>query len=399
MPPSGASPFITIACLGMVSFGVVLTTLGASLPVVIERFGIDKTEAGALLALVSLGVLAGSMSFGPIADRRGYKGMLLVAFAAIVVGLEAVALAQTLTMLRVALLVIGVAGGMVNGGVNALVADVSGRERDAALTFVGAFFGVGAAGVPLLLATLSDALPFAGILAASGAFVCVPLIVTARAKFPDSKQPHGFPLVEARRLLRDPLLLLIGALLFLESGVETMTGGWTPTFFVDELGVPLRRAPMFLAIFWSGLLLGRLALSVVLRSVRASRVVIVSIAGATAGSMLLIASRSVTVGGIGVFMMGAGFAATFPVMFGVVGERFAHLSGTALGVVMAMALTGGMLLPYVTGVVASANGLRAAFVIVPVALVLLGGLIVRLTPRLWPASVAGGSEEKPRRPG
>ena len=30
-----------IACLGMLSFGIVLTTLGAVLPSVIERFGID----------------------------------------------------------------------------------------------------------------------------------------------------------------------------------------------------------------------------------------------------------------------------------------------------------------------------------------------------------------------
>lgn len=383
----GSASFITIACLGMVSFGVVLTTLGASLPVVIERFSIDKTEAGGLLALVSFGVLVGALSFGPIADRRGYKGMLLVAFAAIVIGLEVVAAARTLPVLRIALLVIGVAGGVVNGAVNALVADVSGRDREAALTFVGAFFGVGAAGVPLLLGTLSDALPFSGILAASGALVCVPLIVTARTTFPRSKQPHGFPVAEARRLLGDRVLLLIGAMLFLESGVETLTGGWTPTFFVDELGIPVQRAPLFLAVFWLGLLLGRLVLSVVLRRVSGARVMVASIAGALAGSVLLIASPSATLGAIGVFIMGAGFAATFPVMFGVVGERFAQLSGTALGIVMAMALSGGMLLPYVTGVIASLSGLRVAFAVVPVSLILLGGLVVRLAARLWPARV------------
>ena len=34
------------ACTGMAVFGVVLTTVGAVLPSVIERFGVDKAHAG-----------------------------------------------------------------------------------------------------------------------------------------------------------------------------------------------------------------------------------------------------------------------------------------------------------------------------------------------------------------
>ena len=52
-------------------------------------------------------------------------------------------------------------------------------------------------------------------------------------------------------------------------------------------------------------------------------------------------------------------------------DRYAQLSGTAFSVVIVMALTGGMVLPYVTGVLGASYGLRGSFVIVPVALVLL----------------------------
>jgi len=380
-----ASPFITIACLGMVAFGIVLTTLGASLPVFIERFGIDKTQAGALLSLVSFGVLAGSLSFGPIVDRRGYKGMLVLSFAAIVAGLELVAVAPTLGLLRFALLVIGFTGGMVNGGVNALVGDVSGENRSSALTFVGAFFGVGAAGVPLLLSALAGTVPHAAILAACGAFVLVPLVVTWRTEFPESKQPHGFPVHDARRLLASPLLLAIGAMMFLESGVETTAGGWIPTLFVEELQVAVERAPIFLSIFWFGLLIGRLTLSRVLRTVAASRVLLASLAIAFVGSVLLVMARESVLAGVGVFVLGAGFASTFPVLFGVIGERFAHLSGTALGIGMTMALSGGMLMPYVTGAIASSRGLRTSFAIVPACLIVLWLMVASSRQRLWPA--------------
>jgi hypothetical protein len=43
----------------MLAFGIVLTTLGAVLPSLVERFGIDKSAAGALFLLMSFGILVG----------------------------------------------------------------------------------------------------------------------------------------------------------------------------------------------------------------------------------------------------------------------------------------------------------------------------------------------------
>jgi MFS transporter, FHS family, glucose/mannose:H+ symporter len=88
------------ACLGMLVFGIVLTTLGSILPSLIERFGMDKSSAGSLFFLMSMGILAGSVVFGPIADRYGYKALLLGSLALILVGLEVIAFAPSLGMLR-----------------------------------------------------------------------------------------------------------------------------------------------------------------------------------------------------------------------------------------------------------------------------------------------------------
>jgi len=141
----------------------------------------------------------------------------------------------------------------------------------------------------------------------------------------------------------------------------------------------------FLSIFWFGLLIGRLTLSRVLRTVAASRVLLASLAIAFVGSVLLVMARESVLAGIGVFVLGAGFASTFPVLFGVIGERFAHLSGTALGIGMTMALSGGMLMPYVTGAIASSRGLRTSFAIVPACLIVLWLMVASSRQRLWPA--------------
>ena len=371
-----------IACLGMLAFGIVLTMLGAVLPSVIERFGIDTAAAGSLFLLMTFGILLGSVVFGPIVDRNGYKGMLLLATALIAVGIEGIAFAPSMACLRVAVVVVGFGGGIINGGTNALVADVSADDRTAGLSLLGVFFGVGAVGVPFVLASLLGTFTHSAIIAAVGAFVAVPFVITAATPFPAPKQPQGFPLATAGRLLRDPVLLLMGLMLFLQSGIEITVGGWTATFFKDELRITERRALVYLSLFWFGLMLARLALGSVLKRVAPTRVLLGCIAVGVVGAATLILARDASVAALGVFLLGVGLAATFPVVLGFAGDRYAELSGTAFSVVIVMALTGGMLLPWLTGVLGATYGLRGSFVIVPVALVLLSVLLAIVASRL-----------------
>jgi fucose permease len=365
-----------IACLGMLSFGIVLTTLGAVLPSVIERFGIDKAAAGSLFLLMTFGILVGSVVFGPIVDRNGYKGMLLLAIALIVIGLEGIAFAPSLSLLRVAVATIGFGGGIINGGTNALVADISSDGRTAGLSLLGVFFGVGAVGVPFALGSLLGVLSYTAIIAAIGALVVVPLLITAVTPFPAPKQPQGFPLAAAKGLVRDPVLLVMGLMLFLESGMEITVGGWTATYFKEELQIPDQRALIYLSLYWLGMMLARVALGSVLRRVAPTRVLFACLATAFLGATLLLLARNVSLAATGVFLLGCGFAATFPVVLGFVGDRYAHLSGTAFSIVIVMALTGGMLLPYLTGVLGASYGLRGSFVIVPAAVILLSALLL-----------------------
>lgn len=362
----------------MATFGIVLTTLGASLPGVMSKFGIDKAQAGALLSLLTFGVLAGSLVFGPIVDARGHKNLLVFAFATIIVGLEATAFAPSIGVLRGAVALIGFSGGLLNGAANALTSEVSEKQRAATLTFVGAFFGVGAAGVPLLMATLSQDASQAMILGAIAPAIVLPLVLTAMATFPASKQPHGFLTVDQRRLLRDRPLHLMGLILFLQSGVETTVGGWTTTFFAEELRVSPERAPLYLSLFWFGMMVTRLSLGIVLQRAAAVRVVLVSIAVSVASALLLVSSQTEITASLAVFLLGCGFAATFPVIFAFIGDRYVGLSGTAIGMAMVMALVGGMFLPYVAGVLGGIHGMRASLLLVPMCLLVQATLLPML---------------------
>jgi FHS family glucose/mannose:H+ symporter-like MFS transporter len=382
MSESSRRALFVCACLGLLTFGIVLTTLGSVLPSIIERFGIDKAQAGALFLLMTLGILAGSLVFGPLVDHYGYKGILLAAIVLIFVGLEGIAFAPSLGLLRTAIVVIGFGGGIINGGTNALVADISSGERGANLNLLGVFFGVGAVGVPFVLATLTGRFSQSALIAGVGALVVVPLAVIAVTRFPAPKHAQGFPIAAAGGLLKDPLLLLMGLILFLESGIEITVGGWTSTFVKEELAVPAEPALLLLSLYWLGMMLARIALGRILRRASHFSALYTCLVIALAGAALLLTARDVTAAAVGVFLLGVGFAAMFPTVLGFIGDRYAALSGTAFSLAIAMALVGGMLLPYVTGVLGDKYGMRGSFVIVPVALVMLGLLLGVLSRRL-----------------
>jgi fucose permease len=342
---------------------------------VIERFDIGKTAAGSLLLLNTLGIVVGSVVFGPVVDRWGYKEMLLAAIAIVVVGLEAIALSSSMAWLRVAVLFSGFGGGMLNGGANALVADTSAEGRTAGLSKLAIFFGFGAVGMPLALGSLLGRYSYTTILAGIAALGLVPLAATAVTRFPSPKQAQGLPLASARRLLGDPILLAFGAMLFLESGMEITVGGWTSTFVKDELQVGDRNALVYLSLYWLGMMVGRTTLGFTLRRFAPTRILLSCLTIGLVASLVVIATHDPAVAAIAIFSLGVGHSATFPLVLGFVADRYSALSGTAFSVVMVMALTGGMILPYLTGALGASYGLRASLLIVPTALVSLAAIL------------------------
>ncbi|MGH7604376.1 MAG: MFS transporter [Gemmatimonadaceae bacterium] len=369
------------ACLGLLTFGIVFTTLGSVLPSIMARFGIDKAEAGSLFLLMSFGILAASLVFGPLVDRYGYKGILLAATVMVAIGLEWIAFASSLATLRLAVLVTGFGGGIINGGTNALVADISVEDRSAKLNLLGAFFGVGAVGVPFVLGMLIDRYTQAAMLAGVGAVLLIPIVMITVAAFPAPKQPQGFPIAQAGKLLRDPLLLLMGVILFFESGNEITVGGWTSTFVTEELGAPARNALLILSLYWTGMTVARFALGYILRRAAAIAVLYTCIAVGLGGALLMLTTHGIGVAAIGAFALGVGFAAMFPTVLGFIGDRYAALSGTAFSVGIAMALCGGMVLPYAAGLVGTRYGMRDSFAIVPAALIIQAVLLGVLARR------------------
>ena len=72
----------------------------------------------------------------------------------------------------------------------------------------------------------------------------------------------------------------------------------------------------------------------------------------------------------GLFLIGAGLSPGFPVMLGITGNMFKEISGTAFSFAMIIALTGNMVINYITGVLVNQFGVRS-FIYVIVAEIII----------------------------
>ena len=142
-------------------------------------------------------------------------------------------------------------------------------------------------------------------------------------------------------LLGDATLLLVGLLLFLQSGMEITLGGWSGDYAHDVLRLEEWRSILLLSLFWVGMMTARVVLSRLLRSQPATRLFPIFLAVTLVGAGLLLAVPNVVAAGMGLLLLGAGLASGFPILLGFLGGLYQDLTGTAFSAAFVMALLGG----------------------------------------------------------
>jgi fucose permease len=348
----------------MFLFGIVMALLGAVLPIVSTRVGLDLGAAGNLFLVMNAAMLAASFVLGPVLDRFGFRGVLSGAPLLIGLGLALVAQAGGRSVLFAAVAVLGFFGGAVNSATNTLVADLhpDAREKAAALNRLGVFFGFGALLLPFLIGSMLERLGLGPILLLTAALGLLVALFAAALRFPPGKQA-GVDLKEALSVLRHPLVAVLAALLFFQSGNEFLVGGYLSLFLTRETGATVEAASYVLAGYWAAVMIARTLLSRVLTGLKPSRVVPV-MAGLSAFALALAAlAPSFALAAAALITAGLTLAGIFPTVLGIAGALLPKRSGTVFGVLFTVALSGGMSIPWLAGHLAASAGLRAPLIL------------------------------------
>ncbi len=346
------------AYLGMLLFGISLITLGSVAPGLKEKFSLDAISFGTLFSILPFGILSGSLFFGPIADRYGFKIIFLLAGLSTFIGFEGIAYAHSLTILKASVFLFGFGGGILNGASNAVVSDISESDKGANLSFLGVFFALGALGMPFILGILEKKFPFDTIVAGVGYVALLGVALFSATRFPVAKQAHGISFKEVWNLLNDNFLLLVGFFLLCQSSFEAIINNWTTTYLLNKISISMSNALYALSLYVVGMAITRIILGKILKRVSSKSILLMSIALLVIACVLIQFGTSFSLSAIGLVILGAGLAAGYPVTLGFVGDRYKTLSGTAFSIVISMALVGSMIINYLMGLIVERFGIQ-----------------------------------------
>ena len=344
------------ACIGMLLFGIVMISIGSILPSISAKLNLDEAQQGVIATMLPLGILIGSVFFGPIVDRFGYKLLLMVSSLFIIAGLEGIGYASVPWMVEVSILMIAIAGGVINGATNALGSDISADDKSANLSLLGVFYGIGALCMPLALSSLKVFLPSETIIKCVGAFVVIPFIYFVLIRFPEPKQTQGIPVTAYLKLVKEKILLLFGFVLFFQSAVEGLINNWSTSYLKIYIGE--EKALLTLMAIPVAMTVTRLVFGIILRKINPATVLVFSILIAILGAIILKFADTQLLATVSLALFGVGLAAGFPVILSYIGQIYASMSGTAFSIALVIALTGNTLLNYLTGIATQRMGIE-----------------------------------------
>jgi fucose permease len=408
--------------VAIAGYGLTMTVFGAVLPRLIRQFRWSYTASGAVLAASAAGFFLTTLASGYLLRRVTTRALIVGGALAAAAGLAAFARVASPLANMAASLAVGVGQGLLEVGIELEVIHMeSGRSR--LMNLIHAAFAVGAIGGPVLASAFLAGGPAGGGGAGSGWRLLFPASAAGLAligalvaawRFPRDVRgdrgilagPHpGGPAATGPApagvasgggagalVRREPLLVLLAALLFCYVGSELGCTNWIAEHFVQDLGAPIPRAAFSTSLLWLGLLAGRLAISASWHGQRHERLLLaLAVLSALALPLALLAGSQPLALAL-VFLTGLGFSGMYPLAISLTGQYFG--TGMALGVVTTGAGLGSFSFPFLMSAAAEALGLRAAlfaFAADNVVLVILSALILRACGRRHARAVAARS--------
>lgn len=366
---------IFAAILAIFVYGMIAAMLGTILPDLSDRFRLTPTQNGTIAFSQALGLMIASLGVGPLLDTEGDKAGLILGLAFIAIALFWLPRSKGYRSIVILLFLLGVGGGIVVTGANALVSGVSETHRATALNLVNLFFGLGGLATPFISANVFKR-NWVRLCYTVASLTVASLAIQAVAKMPAPSGAAGFVLADAGPILGRPLLFLLGFFLFLYVSCEVGVWNWLPRHLIAQ-GIPESRALNILSLgFALGLLIGRVGVSPILIHVPAVIVTLVASVAMAVTTLLMLRTSKPTAAFVLVFIAGLAMAPVFPTTLAMVGNAFPRMSGTAIGFVITCGWAGLAVSSRLIGAIAGDDParLKRALLLIPGAAVLMVGV-------------------------
>lgn len=357
-----STPYLmATACAGLFTYGMVASFIGATLPELRARAGIDLTHAGTLFSFLYIPQVPMVFLAGPLIDRFGKKLVLAAGFLCSAGALIGMAYSSSYAMLGTMLFILGLGSCSAMAAANTLIPDLYPENPSSGLNMGGIFFGVGAAFFPGLVALLARHVGLIATLWSIALVVGLVAVVALAQRFPPASMAGGFDWGQAMSLLVNPAVIILACVLFFYTALEVSTNGFIRTFLEKDLTASARNSSIILTTFWIMMMVGRLIASQVVKKVRGPQLVLGSSLGAIVGLVLIALASNVVMVAAGAAICGLCYGPIFPTTAGTASTYFSRIFGTVFGILMALALLSGAVVPPAIGYVAQHHSVRSGF--------------------------------------
>jgi DHA1 family bicyclomycin/chloramphenicol resistance-like MFS transporter len=193
-PKLGQAGLMALLVLTSLAMPLSLDMYTPAVPHMVEHLNTNEFMVNLTLVGYYLFLAIGLLVFGPLADRRGRKPVLLGGLAAYVAGSLLCAIAPSIEMLICARLVQALDAGAADSMTNAIIKDtVVEEKRQLAISFVQLMFIIGPVAAPIVGALIVSALSWRAtfwVLVAVG-LLCLGMTALYRETLPPERRVHG----------------------------------------------------------------------------------------------------------------------------------------------------------------------------------------------------------------
>jgi fucose permease len=342
---------ILVTYAAFVSLGLPDGLLGIAWPFMSERFTVPLDALGILLIGFVGGYLSTSTTGGKIMSILPLGILLTLSCCLTGLSLLVYAFADYWWMVIIASYFLGAGGGAIDTSINTFAAS---RFSPSVVNWLHGFYGVGATTGPVIMSWIlaNDKEWYNGYLIVGVIQISLSLIFLLTLKYwkVSEEQEEEHTSAPYGQALRMPKVWLNILIFFIYIGLEVSVGQWIFTVLTRSRGIAEADAGLWTSAYWGSFTLGRILFGFILTRLRLQKVLISTLVGIIAGTILLAIHLSNVLSLAGIIIIGLANAPVFPSLISntptQIGKK--HLANV-IGFQMSSAMVGGALLPAFAG--------------------------------------------------
>ncbi len=308
-----------VMATSFVLLGMPMAAMGVAWPSAADDLGRTIGELGLVTFSYGAGYTVSTLVSGELTRRFTTGPLLVVAAFAAAGSLAVLTLTSIWAPFLGAMFLLGVAGGLLDSGVNAYVA-VHRGARSMGIIHTG--FGLGSAIGPLfvtvlLAAGLSWRIAFAS-LATADLLLAVAFVTTVGALDRTNRRSGDRPTVDGKGVI----LGLSVTVFFLYAGVAAGTGAWAFSLLTEGRGISTGIAGLAVAGYWGAMTVSRLALGILGDRIDPRRALTASGTATVASLLVLWIALPPWLGLVALIFSGFAHGSVFPLEMLLTARRF-----------------------------------------------------------------------------